>query len=42
MITYNMPGVIYEDEAMAKAWDILKTRTVVVVDGSEARFLSPG
>lgn len=41
MITYNLPGEIYEDEAMAKAWDILKMGvigTVVVVDGKKYHF----
>jgi GNAT superfamily N-acetyltransferase len=41
LITYNMPGEIYEDEAMAKAWDILKMGvigTVVVVDGKKYHF----
>lgn len=41
MITYNLPGEIYEDEAMAKAWNILKMGvigTVVVVDGKKYHF----
>ena len=41
MITYNMPGEIYEDEAMAKAWDILKMGvigTVFIVDGKKYHF----
>lgn len=29
MITYNMPSEIYEDEAMAKAWEILKINEFV-------------